>query len=224
MKKIFVSSLCIFSLLLFNSCSKDTVIKSDAEKNRLLNSFAKSIVSTSAFLKQNYSHEKLGSTNFFKNYSTKNASSQFVIETSDVDLLDAQANAHFDSLLQFSTNLLEYEGIYDSLVTEFGNDHPSLIITSAMAVYAGSNNLNTTIDGIAPIGPGLDMHEVGNCMLRAIGFTTAGIGAQIWGAANLTVKGIVGFVAKFASRFLGPFAVAWALLDLADCLYMESKD
>lgn len=208
---------------LFTSCNKKEIHQiEDLKRKELIQSFTESLSKTSLFLRENYTRENVGKISFFNTkhiQATTNAINN--LSDNNSSLLDIQSEAYFVSLLESSTNLLEYEGIYDSLINEFGTQEPANIIVSAMAVVA-----NEEIQSNYAVNQsyGLTSREVAGCLAEALTFGAAGIGIESWGFANLTVRGIVGIVAKVAARFVGPAFVAFALWDLADCLIHESAD
>lgn len=107
------------------------------------------------------------------------------------------------------------------MINEFGTQEPTNIIVSAMAVVA---NEESQSNFAVNQSYGLTSREVASCLAEALTFGAAGIAIESWGTARLTVRGIVGIVAKVAARFVGPAFVAFALWDLADCLIHESAD
>lgn len=221
MKKVPFKQL-LFSVLLIaliTSCKKNIGVETpDFKRQELIKEVSESLVRTSVFLKENYDKESLNQISFFSKKKTSQKSIQSFTTTYDegVSLLDIQASMKFDSLLQSSVNLLEYEGVYDSLITEFGNSDPSSVIVSAMIILANEGTIDN--NGTSVNSYGIDSQELGNCMLRTLGFGSAGFGIESWGWSRMSVRGIVGMVAKVAARFVGPFFVAFAMWDLADCL------
>ncbi len=210
-------------LFLFTACNKKEINQiEDVQRKELVQRFTESLTKTSLFLRENYTRENVGKITFF-NTQRIQATNNVINNSSDnnTSLLDIQSEAYFVSLLESSTNLLEYEGIYDSLINEFGTQEPTNIIVSAMAVVA---NEESQSNFAVNQSYGLTSREVAGCLAEALTFGAAGFGIESWGAARLTVRGIVGIVAKVAARFVGPAFVAFALWDLADCLIHESAD
>ncbi len=114
---------------------------------------------------------------------------------------------------------MHHDGIYDSLINEFGNDDPANIITFTMVVVA-----NSIENDIVTETHGLTSREVMGCIQGALTFGVTGAGIATWGFRNLTVQGIVGVVARVAATFVGPAFLALAIWDLADCLIIANAN
>lgn len=207
---------------LFSSCNKQEIIQiEDLKRKEFVQSFTESLSKTSLFLRKNYTRENVGNIYFFKKQVIQATANEISNTNNNYSFLaDIQAEAYFESLIESSVNLLEYEGIYYSLINEFGTAEPINLIVSAMAVVANDSFQSN----VANEPPGLTSGEVAECLAEALTFGATGLGIEIWGSARLTVRGIVGIVAKVAARFVGPLFVAYAMWDLADCLIHESTD
>jgi hypothetical protein len=221
MKKVPFKQL-LFSVMiiaLITSCKKNSAVQApDFKRQELMKEVSVSLVRTSVFLKENYDKESFGTIGFFngKNIARKTNNAFTAIHDQGRSLIDIHGAIILDSLLQSSVNLLEYDGIYDSLVAELGTD-PSNIIVSAMALIA--NEVHSDEIGVDTYLWGdVTRAEFNACILEAFGLGMIAGGIATWGFAGKTVKTIVGMVAKVAARFIGPIGVGWAIWSFADCL------
>lgn len=214
-------SLLITSII-FLSCSKQEIRQDkDLKRNELIQNFTESFSKTSIYLRKNYSRDEVARIRIFnleeKAKGTTNDVHSIVYNNNYFS--NVQIESYFELLLESSINLLEHDGIYDSLINEFGNDDPANIITSAMVVVA-----NSIEDDMVTETHGLTSREVMGCIAEALTFGVAGAGIATWGFRNLTVQGIVGVVARVAARFVGPAFLALAIWDLADCLIIADAN
>lgn len=208
--------------MIFLSCSKQEIGQvKDLKRQELIQKFIESFSKTAIFLRKNYSRDEVSRIRIFNLHEKGKGKGNDVynIVYNNNNFFDIQIESYFELLLESSINLLEHDGIYDSLIKEFGNEDPSKIISSAMVVVANSidNDMVTETHG-------LTSREVMGCIAEALTFAGAGIGSAIWGFRNLTVRGIVGVVAKVAARFVGPVFLALAMWDLADCLIIADAN
>lgn len=206
--------------MIFLSCRKQEIAQvKDLKRQELIQNFTESFSKTAIFLRKNYSRDEVSRIRIFNLHEKGNGNDFYNIVYNNNYFSDIQIESYFELLLESSINLLEHDGIYDSLIKEFGNEDPSKIISSAMVVVANSidNDMVTETHG-------LTSREVMGCIAEALTFAGAGIGSAIWGFRNLTVRGIVGVVAKVAARFVGPVFLALAMWDLADCLIIADAN